>query len=200
MIEQAAKFIADSVEPQYIAPAGALQVELELRCGNVEAAREAADEGDRPDRVLQRRRGADGADLGRRDGGRGGGGRTGARRRRHRRAGGRTAARRARGGADRGGGDENGRGAASSAPTRLTAEAQLARARDDADAGGAGGRRGRCLGRPAAPLPGGDVPLARGGGAGRRAASARRRAPPRRRRWRRRRSSARSGWPPRSPA
>jgi ATP/maltotriose-dependent transcriptional regulator MalT len=43
MIEHAAKFIADSVEPQYIAPAGALQVELELRSGNVEAAREAAE-------------------------------------------------------------------------------------------------------------------------------------------------------------
>ena len=43
MIEQAANFIADSVEPQYIAPAGALQVELELRAGNVEAAREAAE-------------------------------------------------------------------------------------------------------------------------------------------------------------
>jgi len=43
MIEQAANFISDSVEPQYIAPAGALQVELELRAGNVDAAREAAE-------------------------------------------------------------------------------------------------------------------------------------------------------------
>ena len=43
MIEHAASFIADSVEPQYIAPAGALTVELELRSGNVEAAREAAE-------------------------------------------------------------------------------------------------------------------------------------------------------------
>jgi ATP/maltotriose-dependent transcriptional regulator MalT len=43
MIEHASTFIADSVEPQYIAPAGALMVELELRSGNVEAAREAAE-------------------------------------------------------------------------------------------------------------------------------------------------------------
>jgi DNA-binding NarL/FixJ family response regulator/tetratricopeptide (TPR) repeat protein len=43
MTEQASTFIADSVEPQYIAPAGALTVELELRSGNVEAAREAAE-------------------------------------------------------------------------------------------------------------------------------------------------------------
>ena len=43
MVEHARTFFADSVEPQYIAPAGALAVELELRCGNVEAAREAAE-------------------------------------------------------------------------------------------------------------------------------------------------------------
>ena len=43
MTEHASTFIADSVEPQYIAPAGALPVELELRAGNVEAAREAAE-------------------------------------------------------------------------------------------------------------------------------------------------------------
>ncbi|HEX3736965.1 MAG TPA: AAA family ATPase, partial [Solirubrobacterales bacterium] len=42
-IEQARTFLADSVEPQYIAPAGALAAELELRVGNVEAAREAAE-------------------------------------------------------------------------------------------------------------------------------------------------------------
>ena len=42
-IEHARTFLADSVEPQYIAPAGALTVELELRAGNVEAAREAAE-------------------------------------------------------------------------------------------------------------------------------------------------------------
>jgi DNA-binding NarL/FixJ family response regulator len=44
MIEHARSFIADSVEPQYIAPAGAMAVELELRDGNVVAAREAAEE------------------------------------------------------------------------------------------------------------------------------------------------------------
>jgi ATP/maltotriose-dependent transcriptional regulator MalT len=42
-VEHSRGFIADSVEPQYIAPAGALMVELELRAGNVEAAREAAE-------------------------------------------------------------------------------------------------------------------------------------------------------------
>ncbi|OJU84207.1 MAG: hypothetical protein BGO11_10845 [Solirubrobacterales bacterium 70-9] len=42
-VEHSRTFIADSVEPQYIAPAGALMVELELREGNVEAAREAAE-------------------------------------------------------------------------------------------------------------------------------------------------------------
>ncbi len=42
-VEHAQTFLADSVEPQYIAPAGALTVELELRTGNVEAAREAAE-------------------------------------------------------------------------------------------------------------------------------------------------------------
>ncbi|MBS1883165.1 MAG: AAA family ATPase, partial [Actinobacteria bacterium] len=42
-IEHARTFLADSVEPQFIAPAGALTVELELREGNVEAAREAAE-------------------------------------------------------------------------------------------------------------------------------------------------------------
>jgi DNA-binding CsgD family transcriptional regulator/tetratricopeptide (TPR) repeat protein len=42
-VEHSRAFIADSVEPQYIAPAGALMVELELRGGNVEAAREAAE-------------------------------------------------------------------------------------------------------------------------------------------------------------
>jgi DNA-binding CsgD family transcriptional regulator/tetratricopeptide (TPR) repeat protein len=41
-VEHSRTFLADSVEPQYIAPAGALMVELELRGGNVEAAREAA--------------------------------------------------------------------------------------------------------------------------------------------------------------
>jgi DNA-binding CsgD family transcriptional regulator/tetratricopeptide (TPR) repeat protein len=41
-VEHSRAFIADSVEPQYIAPAGALMVELELRGGNVEVAREAA--------------------------------------------------------------------------------------------------------------------------------------------------------------
>ncbi len=43
VVEHAASWLADSVEPQYIAPAGALTVELELRSGNVEAAREAAE-------------------------------------------------------------------------------------------------------------------------------------------------------------
>ncbi|MBS1886712.1 MAG: AAA family ATPase [Actinobacteria bacterium] len=43
MIEHAQTFLADSVEPQYIAPAGALTVDLELRSGDVEAAREAAE-------------------------------------------------------------------------------------------------------------------------------------------------------------
>jgi DNA-binding CsgD family transcriptional regulator len=42
-VEHSRAFIADSVEPQYIAPAAALMVELELRGGNVEAAREAAE-------------------------------------------------------------------------------------------------------------------------------------------------------------
>jgi ATP/maltotriose-dependent transcriptional regulator MalT len=42
-VEHAGTYISDSVEPQYIAPAGALVVELELRSGNVEAAREAAE-------------------------------------------------------------------------------------------------------------------------------------------------------------
>jgi ATP/maltotriose-dependent transcriptional regulator MalT len=42
-VEHAASWLANSVEPQYIAPAGALTVELELRSGNVEAAREAAE-------------------------------------------------------------------------------------------------------------------------------------------------------------
>jgi ATP/maltotriose-dependent transcriptional regulator MalT len=42
-IEHAGTWLANSVEPQYIAPAGALTVELELRSGNVEAAREAAE-------------------------------------------------------------------------------------------------------------------------------------------------------------
>lgn len=43
MIEHASTWLANSVEPQYIAPAGAMRVELELRSGNVEAAREAAE-------------------------------------------------------------------------------------------------------------------------------------------------------------
>jgi DNA-binding NarL/FixJ family response regulator len=43
VIEHARSYFADSVEPQYIAPAGALTVELELRSGDVEAAREAAE-------------------------------------------------------------------------------------------------------------------------------------------------------------
>ncbi len=42
-IEHARSFLADTVEPQIIAPAGALTVELELRSGDVEAAREAAE-------------------------------------------------------------------------------------------------------------------------------------------------------------
>jgi DNA-binding NarL/FixJ family response regulator/tetratricopeptide (TPR) repeat protein len=42
-IEHARTFLADTVEPQIIAPAGALTVELELRSGNVGAAREAAE-------------------------------------------------------------------------------------------------------------------------------------------------------------
>jgi ATP/maltotriose-dependent transcriptional regulator MalT len=42
-IEHAGTFLANTVEPQIIAPAGALTVELELRSGNVEAAREAAE-------------------------------------------------------------------------------------------------------------------------------------------------------------
>jgi DNA-binding CsgD family transcriptional regulator/tetratricopeptide (TPR) repeat protein len=42
LVEHARTFLADSVEPQYIAPVGALMVELELRAGNIEAAREAA--------------------------------------------------------------------------------------------------------------------------------------------------------------
>jgi ATP/maltotriose-dependent transcriptional regulator MalT len=41
-LEHARTFLADSVEPQMIAPLGSLTVELELRAGNVEAAREAA--------------------------------------------------------------------------------------------------------------------------------------------------------------
>ncbi len=41
-VEHARTFLEDSVEPQYIAPVGALTVELDLREGNVEAAREAA--------------------------------------------------------------------------------------------------------------------------------------------------------------
>ncbi|HEX4306684.1 MAG TPA: AAA family ATPase [Solirubrobacterales bacterium] len=43
LIDHAATWLANTVEPQYIAPAGALQVELELRTGNVEAARAAAE-------------------------------------------------------------------------------------------------------------------------------------------------------------
>ena len=42
-IEHARSFLAGTVEPQIIAPAGALTVELELRSGDVEAAREAAE-------------------------------------------------------------------------------------------------------------------------------------------------------------
>jgi ATP/maltotriose-dependent transcriptional regulator MalT len=42
-VEHAGTWLANSVEPQYIAPSGALMVELELRSGNVEAAREAAE-------------------------------------------------------------------------------------------------------------------------------------------------------------
>ncbi|MBS1679911.1 MAG: AAA family ATPase [Actinobacteria bacterium] len=42
-IEHARNFLAHTVEPQIIAPAGALTVELELRSGNLEAAREAAE-------------------------------------------------------------------------------------------------------------------------------------------------------------
>jgi ATP/maltotriose-dependent transcriptional regulator MalT len=43
MIDHAGSFIADSVEPQYIAPAGAMKVELELRDGDLAAAREVAE-------------------------------------------------------------------------------------------------------------------------------------------------------------
>jgi ATP/maltotriose-dependent transcriptional regulator MalT len=43
LIEHAQTFLIDSVEPQYIAAVGALTVELELRAGNVEAARAAAE-------------------------------------------------------------------------------------------------------------------------------------------------------------
>ena len=42
ILEQARGLLADSVEPQYIAPSGAMAVELELREGNIAAAREAA--------------------------------------------------------------------------------------------------------------------------------------------------------------
>jgi ATP/maltotriose-dependent transcriptional regulator MalT len=42
-IDHAGTFLADTVEPQIIAPAGAMRVELELHSGNVEAAREAAE-------------------------------------------------------------------------------------------------------------------------------------------------------------
>jgi predicted ATPase/DNA-binding CsgD family transcriptional regulator len=42
ILEHARTLIADSVEPQYIAPAGNLTVELELREGDVAAARDAA--------------------------------------------------------------------------------------------------------------------------------------------------------------
>jgi predicted ATPase/DNA-binding CsgD family transcriptional regulator len=41
-LEHAHSLIVDSVEPQYIAPAGRLAVELNLREGNIEVAREAA--------------------------------------------------------------------------------------------------------------------------------------------------------------
>jgi DNA-binding CsgD family transcriptional regulator/tetratricopeptide (TPR) repeat protein len=41
-VDHARTFVEDSVEPQYIAPVGALMAELELRAGNVEAARAAA--------------------------------------------------------------------------------------------------------------------------------------------------------------
>jgi ATP/maltotriose-dependent transcriptional regulator MalT len=43
MMDHAGTWLANTVEPQYIAPAGAMTVELELRSGNVEAAREAAE-------------------------------------------------------------------------------------------------------------------------------------------------------------
>ncbi len=41
-VEHARELFRDSVEPQYIAPAGVLVVELELREGHIEAARDAA--------------------------------------------------------------------------------------------------------------------------------------------------------------
>lgn len=41
-LEHAGGYLADSIEPQYIGPAGALTVELELREGQIVAAREAA--------------------------------------------------------------------------------------------------------------------------------------------------------------
>ncbi|MFT3863083.1 MAG: AAA family ATPase [Solirubrobacterales bacterium] len=43
LLEHAQDLLADSVEPQYIAPSGAMVVELELREGNVAAARTAAE-------------------------------------------------------------------------------------------------------------------------------------------------------------
>jgi DNA-binding CsgD family transcriptional regulator/tetratricopeptide (TPR) repeat protein len=43
LLEHGRDALADSVEPQYIAPAGALAVELELRDGNIAAARAAAE-------------------------------------------------------------------------------------------------------------------------------------------------------------
>jgi DNA-binding CsgD family transcriptional regulator/tetratricopeptide (TPR) repeat protein len=43
LLEQGRDVLADSVEPQYIAPAGTLAVELELRDGDIEAARAAAE-------------------------------------------------------------------------------------------------------------------------------------------------------------
>ncbi len=43
LLEHGHDVLAESVEPQYIAPAGTLQVELELRDGDIDAAREAAE-------------------------------------------------------------------------------------------------------------------------------------------------------------
>jgi DNA-binding NarL/FixJ family response regulator/tetratricopeptide (TPR) repeat protein len=44
LLEHGRDVLADSVEPQYIAPAGTLTVELELRDGDIAAARKAAEE------------------------------------------------------------------------------------------------------------------------------------------------------------
>ncbi len=198
ILEHARGLLADSVEPQYIAPAGALTVELELREGDVAAAREAAAKAIDQTRVLQRRRGADGADLGRGDDGRGGGRGARPRPRRQRRARRRGVPRRARCRADRGGGRGDRQAARARLSTRRRSRPGAGpprprRARPGGFRGGGVGRargaptwrRGRGGARPKPTPPG---------------ASARPRARRRRRRWRRPRSSAPSGSPPRSRA